>query len=182
MRVTSRTGSVQRFVENWKKVRELNTRRQMRRIDFWSSQTRSKLAPYGGCSRWGPNEYDSIEDCVSPPYVETFNSKLVKRFCTWTMSRYVFSNFEIPMFFMCSIVMNIICPFRTWLWNNLNAHVVPDLNQKSAARIGMPQLMADWWLYNEKKTTLFHFNKIFIYIIPLMPQSRPPPSNLSATT
>ena len=32
-------------------------------------------------------------------YVETFNSKLIKRFRTWTRSRYVFSNFEIPMFY-----------------------------------------------------------------------------------
>ena len=38
----------------------------------------------------------------------------MKRFRTWTRSRYVFSNSEIPMFFLCSIVMNIRCPFRTW--------------------------------------------------------------------
>ena len=56
VRVTSRTWSVQRFVENWKKVVELKIRRQTRRIDFWSSQTRGELAPYGGRSRWGPNE------------------------------------------------------------------------------------------------------------------------------
>ena len=37
--------------------------------------------------------------------VEYFNSKLIKRLRTWTRSRYVFSNFEIPMSFMCSIVM-----------------------------------------------------------------------------
>ena len=110
VRVTSRTGSVQRFMENWKNVRELNTRRQTKRFDFCSSQTRGELAPYGGRSRWGPNEYDIIEDCVSPPYVETFNTKLIKRFRTWTRSRYVFSNFEIPMFFICSIVLYM------WLW------------------------------------------------------------------
>ena len=56
VRVTSCTGSAQRFVENWKKVRELNTRCQTRRIDFWSSQTLGELAPCGGRSRWGPNE------------------------------------------------------------------------------------------------------------------------------
>ena len=93
--------------ENLKKVRESSTRRQTRRIDFWSSQTQGKLAPYEGRTWWRPN--DSIEDCVSPPYVETFNSKLIKRFRTWTRSRYVFSNSEIPMFFICTIVMNIIC-------------------------------------------------------------------------
>ena len=40
-----------------------------------------------------------MENCVSPPYVEIFNSKLIKRFRTWTRSRYVFSNSEIPMFY-----------------------------------------------------------------------------------
>ena len=52
-----------------------------------------------GAARDGVQMNDSIEDCVSPPYVETFNSKLIKRFRTWTRSRYVFSNFEISMFF-----------------------------------------------------------------------------------
>ena len=56
VRVTSRTGSAWRFVGDLKKVRELSTRRQTRRIDFRSSQTRSKLAPYGVRSRWGSNE------------------------------------------------------------------------------------------------------------------------------
>ena len=93
-RVTERTGSAQRFVENWKKVRKLSTRRQTRRFDFWGSQTRGEFAPYGGRSRWWPNESDSIEDCVSPHYVETFNSKLIKRFRTRTRSRYVLRVFE----------------------------------------------------------------------------------------
>ena len=99
------------------KVKELGTWHQTRRIDFWSSQTRGERSPYEGRSSWGPNEWDSIDDCVSPSYVETFNSKLIKRFRTWTRSRYVFSNSGIPMFFICSIVMNIRCPFHpfhTW--------------------------------------------------------------------
>ena len=112
--------------ENLKKVRELSTRRQMRRFDFWSLQTRGELAPYGArwgetnlCALWGPLEMGIkwIEDCVSPPCVKTFNSKLIKRFCTWTRSCYMFSNFEIPMFFIYSIVINIrypFHPFRTW--------------------------------------------------------------------
>ena len=67
-------------------------------------------------------------DCVSPSNVETFNSKLIKRFRTKTRSRYVFSNFEIPMFFICTIVMNIICLFRTWLYLALIVNMVqPDL-------------------------------------------------------
>ena len=115
-------------VRIWRKW-ESSTRHQTRRIDFWSSQARDELAPYEGRTRWGPNESDSIEDCVSPPYVETFNSKLIKRFRTRTRSRYVFSNSEIPMFFICSIVINIRCPFHPfctwpysciWLWNSFS--------------------------------------------------------------
>ena len=91
--------------ENLKKESELETRHQTRKIDFWSSQTRGELAPYGGRSRWGPK--DSIEDCVSPSYVETFNSKLIRRFRTWTRSRYVFSNSEIPMFYRNEYYMSV---------------------------------------------------------------------------
>ena len=91
-------------VRIWRE-KESGTRRQTRRIE---------RAPYRGRSSWGPNELDSIENCVSPPYVETFNSKLIKRFRSWTRSLYVFSNSEIPMFFIDSIVMNIICPFLTY--------------------------------------------------------------------
>ena len=35
---------------------ESGIRRQTRRIDFWSSQTRSELTPYGGRSKRGPLE------------------------------------------------------------------------------------------------------------------------------
>ena len=34
-----------------------------------------------------------------------FNSNLIKRFRTWTTSRYVFSNFEIPLFFIYTCYM-----------------------------------------------------------------------------
>ena len=42
-------------VRIWRE-KESGTRRQTRRIDFWGSQTRGELAPYGGHTRWGPNE------------------------------------------------------------------------------------------------------------------------------
>ena len=60
-----------------------------------------------GAARVGGQMNDSLEDCVSPPYVETFNSKLIKRFRTWTRSRYVFSNSEIPMFYRYEHYMSI---------------------------------------------------------------------------
>ena len=99
------------------KVEELKLDTGRRRSTFGARRREANLRPMRGRSSWGPNEYDSIEDCVSPPYVETFNSKVIKRFRTWTRSRYVFSNSGIPMFFIYSIVMNIRCPFhpfRTW--------------------------------------------------------------------
>ena len=106
VRVTSHTGSAQRFVEIWRKL-GVEIRHWTKTVDFWSSQTQGELAPNGGRSRWGPNELDSIEDCVPPPCVETFNLKLIKRFCTWTRSRYVFSNFEIPIFYHNEHYMSI---------------------------------------------------------------------------
>ena len=58
-----------------------------------------------------------MEDCVSPPYVETFNSKLIKRFRTWTRSSYVFLRF---LFFIYSICLFCTWPYSCiWLRNNL---------------------------------------------------------------
>ena len=39
--------------ENLKEVRESRTRRQTRRIDYWSSQTKVELAAYGGLLELG---------------------------------------------------------------------------------------------------------------------------------
>ena len=39
-------------------------------------------------------------------------------------SRDVFSNFEIPMFFICFIVMNIICLFHTWQYLALIVNMI----------------------------------------------------------
>ena len=95
-------------VRIWRK-QESGSRRQTRRINFWSSQARGERAPYGGPlelrAKW-IRQHRRL--CLS-----SFNSKLIKRFRTWTRSPYVFSNSVIPMFFIYSIVMNIICPFRT---------------------------------------------------------------------
>ena len=62
-----------------------------------------------------------MEDCISPPYIETFNSKLIKRFRTWTRSRYVFSNSEILMFYryehyMSISHMTIFVYFLFYMW------------------------------------------------------------------
>ena len=121
VRVTSRTESARRFVleSEESEIGELDAKREGSTFG-----ARWHEANFGGRSRRRPFEMGAklisvlfIEDCVSPPYVETFNSKLIKRFRTKTRSGYEFLNSEIPMFFICSIVINIRCPFqpfRTW--------------------------------------------------------------------
>ena len=64
------------------------------------------------CAPWVPHEIGARwrsqhKKIVSPSHVETFNSKLIKRFRTWTRSRYVFSNFESPMFYRYEHYMSI---------------------------------------------------------------------------
>ena len=117
-------------VRIWRK-KESGFGHQTRRIDFGARRREANLRPMGGRSSWGPNEKDSIEDCVSPPYVETFNSKLIKRFRTWTRSSYVLLRF---LFFIYSIVMNITCLFCTWpyscIW--LRNIWIPFQKQKAA--------------------------------------------------
>ena len=105
VRVTSRTGSAQRFVGDLKKVRELEIRFRTETVDFWARSGETILRAMGAVQDRGQMDKTAYWDCVSPPYVETFNSKLIKRFRTWTRSRYVFLNFEIPMFFICSMYM-----------------------------------------------------------------------------
>ena len=96
--------------ENLKKIR----------VGFWTPNEKDRFLELAGarrtCARWGPLDLGAKwirqhRDCVFTSYVETFNSKLMKRFRTWTRSSYVFLRF---LFFIYSIVMNITCLFRTW--------------------------------------------------------------------
>ena len=110
MRVTSRTGSTRKFVWEFgeNKSRVLDAKREWSILELAGARRT--------CARWGPLELGAKwirqhRRCVSPPYVETFNSKLIKRFRTWTRSSYVFLRF---LFFIYSIVMNITCLFCTW--------------------------------------------------------------------
>ncbi len=56
----------------------------------------------GGCHTcWGAEEKARIERmCISLPYVETFNSKVIKGFVPKLRSRYVFFEFRDPMFYV----------------------------------------------------------------------------------
>ena len=49
--------------------------------------------------------------CISLPYVETFNSKVIKGFVAELRSRYVFFVFR-DSYVLCIHVMNILCAFR----------------------------------------------------------------------
>ena len=76
-----------------------------------------------GCrTRWGADEKVIIERlCISLPYVETFNSKVIKGFVPELRSRYVFFVFR-DSYVLCIYVMNILCTFHisvSWVWYNL---------------------------------------------------------------
>ena len=96
MRMTSRTGSAQRIWGISKKVRRVEIRHRTRRFDFWGSLRRDEFASYerrtdaGG----GTDVKDSIESLCLSPYVETFNSKVIKGFVPELRRRYVFFVFR----------------------------------------------------------------------------------------
>ena len=50
--------------------------------------------------------------CISLPYVETFNSKVIKSFVPELRSFYVFFVFQ-DSYVLCIYVMNILCTFHT---------------------------------------------------------------------
>ena len=123
------------FGEIWRKLESWVLDAKRGGSTFGARRREANLRPMGAARDGGQMNKTA---CVSPPYVETFNSNLIKRFRTWTRSRYVFSNFEIRMFFICSEfsiwtlciyeVMNIRSPFHpfrtwpyscTWLCNNI---------------------------------------------------------------
>ena len=68
---------------------------------------------------WGQMRKVIIEIlCISLPYVETFNWKVIKAFVPELRSRYVFFVFR-DSYVLCIYVMNILCTFRisvSWVW------------------------------------------------------------------
>ena len=70
---------------------------------------------------WGADGKVIIErSSIYLPYVETFNSKVIKSFVPELRSRYVFFVFR-DSYVLCIYVKNILCPFHThpyiWLCN-----------------------------------------------------------------
>ena len=114
--VTSLTGSAQRILEVWRKWVELrlDTGR-----DSWLSLARGGLGQVshemgggGGGGRWKCRNRKIVR--LSPYVEKPLNSKVIKSFVPELRSQKCFSCFEIPMFYVIYIYMNIICPFHTW--------------------------------------------------------------------
>ena len=99
--MTSCTRSTRGGFWEIRKSQELWTRHRMRRVDFWGLQRPGEFARYGRRTRWRADGKVIIERlCISLPYVETFNSKVIKGFVPELWSRKCFSCFEIPMFYV----------------------------------------------------------------------------------
>ena len=111
----SRTGSTQRILRILKsQLVEFCLGR--RRLAFACSPKPGQW-PCGGCHTcWrggGGADGKVIIDrlCISLPYVETFNSKVIKGFVPELRSRYVFFVCR-DSYVLCIYVMNILCTFR----------------------------------------------------------------------
>ena len=65
---------------------------------------------------WGADGKVSIERLRLSPYVETFNSKVIKDFVPELRSRYMFFVFRDP-YVLCIYVMNILCTFHILMYH-----------------------------------------------------------------
>ena len=115
--MTSCTGSVRRWFWRLEKKSELGPAVRRIRVTFTCSQW-----PCCGCHTCcmvGGDGKASIERlCISLPYVETFNSKVIKGFVPELRSRYVFFVFR-DSYVLFIYVMNILCTFHisaSWVW------------------------------------------------------------------
>ena len=100
--MTSCTGSARGgFWEIWKS-QQLRTRLRTRRVNFRGSQRPDEFVRYGRRTRWGGADEKVILErlCISLPYAETFNLKVIKGFVPELRSRKCFSCFGIPMFYV----------------------------------------------------------------------------------
>ena len=116
--MTSCTGSVRGgFWGFWKKSVELRTRHRTGRVDFRGSLRPDEFARYGRRTRWGADGKVIIERlCISLPYVETFNSKVIKGFVPELRSRKCLSCFGIPMFYVYMLWTFYVCfPYSCWV-------------------------------------------------------------------
>ena len=92
---------------------------QLRRVlrseeEGWLSLARCGRVAGATCDGGGAHGKVIIERlCISLPYVETFDSKVIKGFVPELRSRYVFFEFQ-DSYVLCIYVMNILCTFHTY--------------------------------------------------------------------
>ena len=114
MRMTSRTGSARRICGDFEKVSELRTGHRTRRLAFVSSWGLGLVPHVLG----GTDEKARIERFCLSPVEKPLNSKIIKSFVPEQRSRYVFSNFEIPMFYLYGHSIYVSHIVISWLWYN----------------------------------------------------------------
>ena len=86
--------------------------------------------------------------CISLPYVETFNSKVMKGFVPELRSGYVFFVFR-DSYGLCIYVLNILCTFHisvSWVWYRRLLSLLGFVHNWPTSR----------WSATEKKKTGFH--------------------------
>ena len=77
----------------------------------------SSQRPCDGCARDGGGADGKViieRLCISLPYAETFNSKVIKGFVPELRSRYVFFVFR-DSYVQKIYIMNILCTFRIFI-------------------------------------------------------------------
>ena len=114
-----------RFREIWKsQLVELRTKHRTRRVDFRGSQRPDEFVCNGHCTRWGTDGKVIIERlCISLPYVETSNSKVIKGFVPELRSRYMYFVFR-DSYVLCIYVMKILCTFHKAIWWLCNSETI----------------------------------------------------------
>ena len=98
-----------------KKVSELRTRLRTGGVKFQGSLRPDEFVRYGRHTWGGADGKVIIERlCISLPYVETFNSKVIIGFVPELRSRYVFFVFW-DSYVLRIYVMNILCTFHIFV-------------------------------------------------------------------
>ena len=84
VRMTSRTGRSRRILRIWRKLGELKLDAKWGGSTFGARWGETNLRAMGAAQDRWPDEEASIKRLCLSPYVETFNSKVIKGFRTWT--------------------------------------------------------------------------------------------------
>ena len=112
--MTSCTGSARRILGDFEKVSELRWELPRRKTVGFCLLAETFVA--GATCVGGADEKARIERMrISLPYVEAFNSKVIKGFVPKLRSRYMFFEFR-DSYVLCIYVMNVPCTFRIFMY------------------------------------------------------------------